>query len=37
MAFDNTFWALVGLILFLALIAYLKAPAIMAKAGLPSA
>jgi F-type H+-transporting ATPase subunit b len=32
MAFDNTFWALVGLILFLALIAYLKAPAIMAKA-----
>lgn len=32
MAFDNTFWALVGLILFFVLIAYLKAPSMMAKA-----
>jgi F-type H+-transporting ATPase subunit b len=32
MAFDNTFWALIGLILFLALVAYLKAPAMMTKA-----
>ncbi len=32
MAFDNTFWALVGLILFLALVMYLGAPAMMTKA-----
>lgn len=31
MAFDATFFAFVGLILFLALIAYLKVPAMMAK------
>ncbi|MCT7663079.1 F0F1 ATP synthase subunit B [Shinella kummerowiae] len=31
MAFDATFYAFVGLILFLALIAYLKVPAMMAK------
>ncbi|MGF9693222.1 MULTISPECIES: F0F1 ATP synthase subunit B [unclassified Rhizobium] len=32
MAFDATFFALVGLVLFLALIAYLKVPAMMTKA-----
>ena len=32
MAFDNTFWALVGLILFLAIVMYLRAPAMMTKA-----
>lgn len=32
MAFDNSFWALIGLILFFALIVYLKTPAMMTKA-----
>jgi F-type H+-transporting ATPase subunit b len=32
MAFDATFFALVGLVLFLALVAYLKVPAMMTKA-----
>ena len=32
MAFDNTFWALIGLILFFVLIAYLKVPGMMSKA-----
>lgn len=31
MAFDNSFWAFIGLILFFVLIAYLKAPAMMTK------
>jgi F-type H+-transporting ATPase subunit b len=31
MAFDNTFWAFIGLILFFVIIAYLKAPAMMTK------
>lgn len=31
MAFDASFWALVGLILFLALVVYLKVPGMMAK------
>ncbi len=32
MAFDATFWALVGLVLFFVLIAYLKTPAMVGKA-----
>ncbi|MBC8130828.1 MAG: F0F1 ATP synthase subunit B [Rhizobiaceae bacterium] len=32
MAFDNSFWALVGLILFLALMLYFKVPGMIAKA-----
>ena len=31
MAFDATFWALIGLILFLAIVAYFKAPAMAAR------
>ncbi len=30
---DATFWALVALVIFLALLAYLKVPAMMAKSG----